>query len=55
MGQGVERARAVADYREALPHVEAVDVVTPADSHRAIAEACLAAGRHCFVEKPLTV
>jgi UDP-N-acetylglucosamine 3-dehydrogenase len=55
VGQGVARARAVGDFREALPHVEAVDVVTPADSHRAVAEACLAAGRHCFVEKPLTV
>jgi predicted dehydrogenase len=55
IGQGVDRTRAVADFREALPHVDAVDVVTPADSHRAVAEACLAAGRHCFVEKPLTI
>jgi predicted dehydrogenase len=52
--QGVEPARAVTDYREALPHVDAVDVVTPADSHLAIARAALEAGRHCFVEKPLT-
>ncbi|HBH03262.1 MAG TPA: hypothetical protein DDZ42_15320 [Candidatus Rokubacteria bacterium] len=52
--QGVDPARAVADYRAALAYVEAVDVVTPADSHRAIAGACLAAGRHCFLEKPLT-
>jgi predicted dehydrogenase len=55
VSQGVDRARAVADFRTALPHVEAVDIVTPADSHRAVAEACLAAGRHCFVEKPFTV
>jgi predicted dehydrogenase len=55
VGQGVAAARAVADFRAVLPHVEAVDIVTPADSHRAVAEACLAAGRHCFVEKPLTV
>jgi UDP-N-acetylglucosamine 3-dehydrogenase len=55
IGQGVDGARAVADFREALPHVDAVDVVTPADSHRGIAETCLAAGRHCFIEKPLTV
>jgi UDP-N-acetylglucosamine 3-dehydrogenase len=54
-GQGVDAGRAVADFREALPHVDAVDIVTPADSHRAVAEACLRAGRHCFVEKPLTV
>jgi UDP-N-acetylglucosamine 3-dehydrogenase len=55
VGQGVAATRALADFREALPHVDAVDIVTPADSHRAVAEACLAAGRHCFVEKPLTV
>jgi predicted dehydrogenase len=55
IGQGVDRAHAVADFADALPRVEAVDVVTPADSHRAVAEACLTAGRHCFIEKPLTV
>jgi UDP-N-acetylglucosamine 3-dehydrogenase len=51
--QGVDAQRAVADYRAALPHVEAADIVTPADSHRAVAGACLEAGLHCFVEKPL--
>lgn len=55
IGQGVDRARAVADFREVLRHVDAVDVVTPADSHRAVAETCLGAGRHCFIEKPLAV
>src|SRR6185436_8903215 len=55
VGQGVAAARAVEDFRIALPHVDAVAVVTPADSHRAVAEACLAAGRHCFIEKPLAV
>ena len=51
--QGADARRTVSDYREALPHVDAVDVVTPADSHLAIADACLDAGRHCFIEKPL--
>jgi predicted dehydrogenase len=51
--QGVSADRIVADYREALSQVGAVDVVTPADSHRAIAEAAMATGCHCFVEKPL--
>lgn len=51
--QGVPAARIVADFGEALPRVAAVDVVTPADSHLAIGRACLAAGRPCFVEKPL--
>ena len=55
MKAGVARERAVADYRDALPNVEAVDLVTPADSHLAVAGDCLRAGRHCFVEKPLTL
>jgi predicted dehydrogenase len=55
LAQGVAAERAVADYRRALAHVDAVDVVTPAESHRPIVEACLGAGRDCFVEKPLTV
>lgn len=55
LGQGIAPARVVDDYRAALPHVEAVDVVTPADSHLAIAETSLRAGRHCFVEKPLAL
>jgi UDP-N-acetylglucosamine 3-dehydrogenase len=51
--QGVPEHRTVSDYRDALPHVDAVDVVTPADSHVAIASESLDAGRHCFIEKPL--
>lgn len=51
--RGVAPDRAVADYRGALGAVDAVDIVTPADSHSDIARTCLAAGRHCFVEKPL--
>jgi UDP-N-acetylglucosamine 3-dehydrogenase len=50
---GVDPRRVVADYRAALPHVEAVDLVTPADSHLALAGECLRAGVDCFVEKPL--
>jgi len=51
--RGVAPSRAVADYRAALHAVDAVDIVTSADSHWEVARACLAAGRHCFVEKPL--
>jgi predicted dehydrogenase len=54
VGRGVEPTYAVEDYRAALERVDAVDVVTPADSHLAIAETCLRAGKPCFVEKPLT-
>jgi len=52
---GVAPDRAVGDFRLALPHVDAVDLVTPADTHLALARACLEAGRHCFVEKPLAL
>jgi UDP-N-acetylglucosamine 3-dehydrogenase len=50
---GVAAACVVDDYRRALDAVDAVDIVTPADSHLEIAERALRAGRHCFVEKPL--
>lgn len=53
VGQGMARERVVANYADVLPHVGAVDVVTPADTHRSIAEAALVAGRGCFVEKPI--
>src|SRR5215470_4612900 len=52
---GVPESRAVADFRAALPHVDAVDLVTPADNHQAIAMECLRAGKDCFVEKPVTL
>jgi UDP-N-acetylglucosamine 3-dehydrogenase len=51
--RGVAPGRAVTDYRAALDAVDAVDIVTSADSHWDVARACLTAGRHCFVEKPL--
>jgi predicted dehydrogenase len=53
--QGLPTRLVLADYREGLAHVAAVDVATPAGSHREIAEASLAAGCHCFVEKPLSL
>ena len=34
--------------------VDAVDVVTPTSTHFVISKECLAAGKHVFVEKPLT-
>jgi len=55
VGQGVPADRTTTDFRAALGAVDAVDIVTPADSHLALAAACLAAGRHCLIEKPLTV
>jgi len=51
---GVDPSRTTVDFRSALAEVDAVDVVTPADTHLALASACLEAGKDCFVEKPLT-
>jgi predicted dehydrogenase len=33
---------------------DAVDIVTPADTHFEVSRECLTAGKHVFVEKPLT-
>jgi len=33
--------------------IDAVDIVTPADTHFEVCQKCLAAGKHVFVEKPL--
>jgi len=48
-------ARLAADLDEVLadPDVDAVVLATPVPTHAALAERVLAAGRHCFVEKPL--
>lgn len=51
---GVDPARIVGDVASALPRVDAVDIVTPADTHLELAARALHAGRDCFVEKPLT-
>lgn len=45
--------RAVRDFRELLPAVDLVSVVVPTEAHHAVASACLAAGVHVLVEKPI--
>lgn len=45
--------RAVRDFRELLPAVDLVSVVVPTEAHYAVASACLAAGVHVLVEKPI--
>ncbi len=52
--QGVDPSRIVSDVTATLGHVDAVDIVTPADTHRDLAARALRAGKDCFVEKPLT-
>ena len=46
--------RAVADWRELLGSIDAVSIATPTPLHHAIAKACLDAGVHVLVEKPVT-
>jgi len=62
--QSVERAQTVADRHgvrvfrtadELLPHVDVVSVAVPTSGHYAITKACLQAGKHVLVEKPLAV
>src|SRR5262249_40945424 len=46
---GVPAERTVDDVGAALSEVDAVDLVTPADSHVTLATACLHAGKPCFI------
>ncbi|MEM9702894.1 MAG: Gfo/Idh/MocA family oxidoreductase, partial [Planctomycetota bacterium] len=46
--------RAVADVTELLSSVDAVSIATPTFTHAAVAEPCLAAGKHLLIEKPLS-
>src|SRR5439155_1749797 len=50
-------ARTTPDLDEVLqdPEVKAVIVTVPSPAHYAVARRVLEAGRHCFVEKPLTL
>ena len=54
---GYPEVRTTARLEEILadPAIEAVAVATPAESHCRVALACLRAGKHVYVEKPLAV
>jgi predicted dehydrogenase len=43
-----------ADYRSLLPRIEAACVAVPTDRHHEVVRACLEAGVHVLVEKPLS-
>lgn len=43
------------DYKELLPLVDAVSVITPTHTHHRVVKDCLLAKKHVFVEKPMTL
>ncbi|MGI8845150.1 MAG: Gfo/Idh/MocA family protein [Thermoleophilaceae bacterium] len=55
LGAAFPEARATSDLDELLgdADLDAVAVATPVPTHAVLAERVLAAGKHCFVEKPL--
>lgn len=48
-------ALAVTDWRDLLPEVDAVIVALPHDLHFPVGRACLQAGKHVLMEKPLAL
>lgn len=48
-------ARACADFRDLLGAVDAVSIAVPAAGHYEVAHACLSAGLHVLIEKPIAV
>ncbi len=44
------------DYQEVIarPDIDIVVIATPVSTHHEIAKAALLAGKHCFIEKPMT-
>ena len=54
-GEVFRNTRTSGDLEELLsdPDLEAVAIATPVPTHAALAQRVLAAGKHCFVEKPV--
>lgn len=61
--EDIERCRQIADTYSTtafesldnmLNQVDAVSIVTPTVSHALVAEKCIQAGKHVFIEKPIT-
>ena len=51
----IPKERRSIHYEDLLDRVEAVDIVTPTDSHFQIAKTCLEAGKDVFIEKPMAL
>ena len=51
---GEHGVRAAADLADLFASVDAVSIVTPTSTHAEIATAALEAGKHVFIEKPIT-
>ena len=47
------RVRFFEDYRDLLPHVDAVCIAVPTYLHHAVGMTCLEAGIHILIEKPI--
>src|SRR5205085_6466982 len=52
---GLPHARLTTNYEEHVARVDCVVVVTPAQTHFAICQELLQAGKDVFVEKPITL
>jgi predicted dehydrogenase len=48
------QVKAFSDFDEALQNCSVVDIVTPSNSHYELAERSIRAGKHVFIEKPVT-
>ena len=48
-------ARAFGDLPDLLKHVDVVSVAVPTSAHYSVTKACLEAGKHVLVEKPIAV
>ena len=48
------KTRAFRSLKDILKVVDAVSIVTPTSTHKAVAEMCLKKGKHVFIEKPIT-
>lgn len=55
LGEGVPGALVTEDFRVLLAEVDAVVLALPHDVHREVGLACLEAGKHVLMEKPLAL